>query len=255
MIPTLLIVDDEEPARARLKMLLDDIAADFPHRLAGEAASAAEALAGIDACVDVVLLDIHLPETDGMALAVKLKQLARPPKVIFVTAFDDHAVHAFELEAADYLLKPVRAERLLQALRRASTGFSALIAREDAVTRKRRHLTVQDKGKVFLVPLHDIVFLRAELKYVTLRTRDHEFLIEESLTALEEEFSDCFIRVHRNALVARGAIIGVERGMVADRDVDDGGRVSEGWHVMLRDVAERLPVSRRQWPAVKALVK
>jgi two-component system response regulator AlgR len=113
---------------------------------------------------------------------------------------------------------------------------------------------VQERGRVILVPVAEVIYLKAELKYVTVRTRTHEHLIEESLTSIEEEFGDIFVRVHRNTLVARTAIVGVERGTHADAE-GDGEKGQESWQVILRDVNERLPISRRQWPVVKALVR
>ena len=119
-----------------------------------------------------------------------------------------------------------------------------------ATNTRRRHLSVHERGRVILVPLEEVVYLKAELKYITVRTRERELLIEESLTSLEEEFSDRFVRIHRNALVARPSIAGFER--VTPVGGSDGG--DPFWQVVLRDIPERLPVSRRQWSTVKTLV-
>ena len=117
----------------------------------------------------------------------------------------------------------------------------------------RSHLTVSERGRMILVPIEDVVYLRAELKYVTIKTRTREYLTEESLTALETEFGDRFVRIHRNALVARSAIMGFQRVRGA---VDEDGEASEGhWEVLLKEAPERLPISRRQWPTVKAAAK
>jgi two-component system response regulator AlgR len=126
-----------------------------------------------------------------------------------------------------------------------------------AVTTKtrRRNFSVQERGRLLLVPIDDVLYLKAEAKYVTLRTKAREYLIEESLNSIEEEMADTFVRVHRNALVARSAIIGVERGAQPVDAESDQEKVSETWQVILRDVDDRLPISRRQWPVVKALVK
>jgi two-component system response regulator AlgR len=264
MIPRLFIVDDEAPARSRLKTLLSDIAAECPHELAGEAGQAQEALDAIAAAKpDIVLLDVQMPGISGIELAAHLmKNAEHAPAVIFVTAFDEYALKAFDVHAIDYLLKPVRAARLAEAIRRAGTVRAqvqvqsqreSIEATSTELQPQRKHFSVQERGRLLLVPITDVLYLKAELKYVTLRTRNHDYLIEESLTSIEEELADVFVRVHRNALVARNAIIGVERESHA---VDgEGEKAQETWQVILRDVEERLPISRRQWPVVKALVK
>ncbi len=259
----ILIVDDEPVARSRLRELLADLAPDFPHRIVGEAANAPEALSQIEMNQPrIVLLDIQMPNMTGIELARHISARAqsgetdRPmPLIIFVTAFDEFAVEAFEVRAVDYLLKPVRAQRLLEALRRAmarvpSEHADAIDQLARATSTRRRHLSVHERGRVILVPLEQIVYLKAELKYITVRTIEREFLIEESLTSLEHEFSDRFVRIHRNALVARPAIAGFER-------VTPSGEAESGdpyWQVVMRDIDERLPVSRRQWSSVKNLV-
>lgn len=260
---SVLIVDDEPVARARLRELLADLAPEFPHRVVAEAANAPEALSQIDLYnPQVVLLDVQMPGMTGIELARHVSARAaasdtpKPmPLVIFVTAFEEFAVDAFEVRAIDYLLKPVRAQRLLEALKRALTRLPAdqmqaidQLAR--ATNTRRRHLSVHERGRVILVPLDQVVYLKAELKYITVRTREREFLIEESLTSLEEEFIDRFVRIHRNALVARPAIAGFER--VTPTGDEEGG--DPYWQVVLRDIPERLPVSRRQWSTVKNLV-
>jgi len=260
MSPRVFIVDDEAPARARLKTLLSDIAADCPHELVGEAAGAQAALDGIAAAKpDVVLLDVQMPGMTGIELANLLLKDLNPPTVVFVTAYDEYALKAFEVHALDYLLKPVRAARLADAIRRANalrTAQGAAVAgMTKAVQPARQNFSVQERGRLLLVPVRDVIYLKAELKYVTLRTRTQDYLIEESLTSLEEELGDAFVRVHRNALVARNAIVGVERSAQAVDSDGEGERAQESWQVILRDVDERLPISRRQWPVVKALVK
>ncbi|MEI8302841.1 MAG: LytTR family transcriptional regulator DNA-binding domain-containing protein [Burkholderiales bacterium] len=240
-----------------------DLAPEFPHRIVAEAANAPEALSQIDLYKpQVVLLDVQMPGMTGIELARHVSARAaasetpKPmPLVIFVTAFEEFAVDAFEVRAIDYLLKPVRAQRLLEALKRAMTRLpSDQIQAIDQLARaaniRRRHLSVHERGRVILVPLDQVVYLKAELKYITVRTREREFLIEESLTSLEEEFIDRFVRIHRNALVARPAIAGFER--VTPTGDEEGG--DPYWQVVLRDIPERLPVSRRQWSTVKNLV-
>jgi two-component system, LytTR family, response regulator AlgR len=260
---SILIVDDEPLARSRLRELLADLSPEFPHRVIGEAANAPEALAQIEMShPQIVLLDVQMPGMTGIELARHISARAasgdatRPmPLIIFVTAFDEFAVEAFEVRAIDYLLKPVRMQRLLDALKRAVTRLPADQAQAidqlaKATNTRRRHLSVHERGRVILVPLEQVIYLKAELKYITVRTREREFLIEESLTSLEEEFIDRFVRIHRNALVARPSIAGFER--VTPTGDQDGG--DPYWQVVLRDVTERLPVSRRQWSTVKNLV-
>lgn len=260
---SILIVDDEPVARTRLRELLADLAPEFPHRIVGEAGNAPEALSQIESSnPQIVLLDVQMPGMTGIELARHISVRAssgetpRPmPLVIFVTAFDEFAVEAFEVRAIDYLLKPVRMQRLLDALKKALTRLpadhiQALDQLAKATNTRRRHLSVHERGRVILVPLEQVVYLKAELKYITVRTREREFLIEESLTSLEDEFVDRFVRIHRNALVARPSIAGFER-------VTPTGEQESGdpyWQVVLRDIAERLPVSRRQWSTVKNLV-
>ncbi|GAB4469653.1 MAG: LytTR family DNA-binding domain-containing protein [Burkholderiaceae bacterium] len=256
-----LIVDDEPPARARMAQLLGDCAQQVPLKLVGEAGGGVPALAAAERLKpDVVLLDIMMPDMNGIEVARHLAARSTaqhpPPAVIFVTAFDEHALQAFEVQALDYLLKPVRAERLVGALARAQR-LKPNEPRLEQVARTlgaaRTHLTVSERGKMILVPIDDVIYLRAELKYVTIRTPTREHLTEESLTSLEHEFGERFVRIHRNALVARKSILGFQR---VKGTVDADGEASEGhWEVLLKDTPERLPISRRQWPTVKASAK
>lgn len=263
MKPRILIVDDETLARDRLRTLLSDIAQDCPHEIVGEAGGARDALDAVaENQPDIVLLDVQMPGMNGVELANHLMRLKDwSPSVIFITAFDEYALKAFEVHAVDYLLKPVRAARLADAIRRAAAmraqstdTRTSLVALVGALHARRRHFSVQERGRVILVPVADVIYLKAELKYVTVRTRTQEHLIEESLTSIEEEFGDIFVRVHRNTLVARNAIVGVERGAHAEAE-GEGEKGQESWQVILRDIDERLPISRRQWPIVKALVR
>ncbi|HYB51288.1 MAG TPA: LytTR family DNA-binding domain-containing protein [Burkholderiaceae bacterium] len=249
-----LVVDDEPPARARLAQVLADCARQIALTQVGEAdggIAALEAVARLQP--DVVLLDIAMPDMSGIEVARHLAQSQTPPAIIFVTAFDEHALKAFEVQAIDYLLKPVRADRLLAALQRArrilphEERFDAL-ARSLGATRSQ--LSVSERGRLVLVPVDDIVYLRAELKYVTIRTLAREYLTEESLTALENEFGERFVRIHRNCLVARRFIAGFQR--VKARSDAEGESPEGHWEILLRDLDERLPISRRQWPTVKA---
>jgi two-component system response regulator AlgR len=242
-----LIVDDEAPARNRLRELLADIATRLPVVVAGEAANGREALALVGAQpVDVILLDIRMPGMDGLETARHLLRLPTPPRVIFTTAYDSHAIQAFEVNAVDYLLKPVREERLLGALQKVRALSPAwLDALREAAPQARTSLSVVERGRITLVPVSDILYLKAEQKYVAVRTAEREYLVEESLGSLESEFGERFLRIHRSCLVARAAVLGFERTDVA------GDESHAGWAVVLRGLAERLPVSRRQQHVIR----
>lgn len=239
-----LVVDDEGPARHRLRDLLADCADKLALEVVGEASNGREALELVSTLnPNVVLLDIRMPEVDGIEVARHLQKLDSAPAVVFTTAYDAYAIKAFEVNAVDYLLKPIRAARLEAALRRARTTAPPS---DDALrglgAGPRANLCAQERGRIHLIPIADIVYLKAELKYVTARTEAREFLIEESLTKLEQEFDDRFVRIHRNCLVARSAIRGFER-------VHDEG---EGhWVVILGGLDEKLSVSRRQQHVVR----
>jgi two-component system response regulator AlgR len=239
------ISDDEQPARERLRTLLEDLAAELPTKVVGEARNGVEAIELLPPSgAQVLLLDIQMPGMGGLEVARHLARLAAPPRIIFITAHDRHAVEAFELNALDYLLKPVRAERLAAALKKATVPDNARL--EKAAEAPREYLSLAERNRIVLLPVRDILFLRAEEKYVTVRTRSREHLVEEPLIALEKEFAARFIRIHRNCLVARAAIRGFERA--------PGEEGEAHWLVVLDGLEERLPVSRRQWPAVRDLV-
>ena len=244
------IADDEPPARARLRDLLSDVAAEVPTRVVGEAANGAEALERLPASGAAVLfLDIQMPGMGGLEVARHLALLPSAPAIVFVTAHDDHALEAFELNALDYLMKPVRAQRLAAALRKAAAARPPDRERlaQAAGEAARENLAVAERNRIVLVPVRDIVYLKAEQKYVTVRTKEREHLVEESLVSLEKEFAASFVRVHRNCLVARTAIRGFEKLPATEGD-------EAHWQVLLHGVAEKLPVSRRQWSAVRDLV-
>ena len=246
---SIMIVDDEAPARARLRDLLADVAVEVPNVLVAEAANGLLALAAIEGTVvDVVLLDIRMPKMDGIELARHLAQLEHPPAVIFVTAYDTYAVQAFELNAVDYLLKPVRTQRLLAALQKARQSRPLppqVLARLQQGP--RTHLSCHERGRLLLIPVADVLYLKADLKYVTARSAAREYLLDESLTHLEQEFSERFIRLHRSVLVAKDAISGFEKNGSDDAETQ--------WQALLRGIDEKLPVSRRQWPLVKSYAK
>lgn len=241
------IVDDEAPARSRMRDLLAECAQAVPLVIAGEAASGREALDLLSSRrADVVLLDIRMPEMDGIELAQHLQKLERPPAAIFTTAYDAYAIRAFEVHAVDYLLKPIRVARLREALARVSSAAPPRpgVLRE-LQTGARAFLSAHERGKIHLIPIDDVVYLKAELKYVTVYAAQRAYLIEESLTALELEYAAPFVRVHRNCLVARKAVRGFERA---------GGDGGEGqWVVVLEGCDEKIAVSRRQQHIVREL--
>lgn len=237
-----LIADDEAPARARMRDLLGDIMAEQPNEIVGLAANGVEALRLLEVQpADVVLADVRMPAMDGVEFARHAAQLPHPPRVIFTTAYDDYAVEAFELAATDYLVKPVRAERLAASLARVRR----VLAQGGGAPRE--HFSVTERGRIVLVPVADVLVLRAELKYVTAITAEREYVLDESLVHIEQEFPLRFLRVHRSCLVARDAVAGVERAG------EEGGEAH--WDVVVRGLPERLPISRRQWPAVKQALR
>lgn len=233
----IVIADDEAPARNRLKDLLNDIA----HvSLLAETKNGKEAIeAAIKHAPDILLLDIRMPLMDGLEAAEHAQKLDPKPYIIFTTAYDAYAIRAFDVNAIDYLLKPIRLERLQTAIEKIKALKPQLAI--DAIkplSEARSHLSIHERGKVMLVPVEEIIYLRAELKYVTVRTRQQEFILEESLTHLEKEFGDVFVRLHRNCLAAKTYISGYEKRP------DEKGDMQ--WHALLKDVPETLLVSRRQ---------
>lgn len=258
-----LIVDDESLARERLRALVEEFSAAETspgYCVVGEAANGKEALrvAG-ETAPDVVLMDIRMPGMDGLEAAQHLNTLGHPPAVIFTTAYDDHALAAFEAHAVDYLVKPIRKQRLYEALQRARVLTRAQIAALDEQALKRRELTGGDgdarqararthlsalrHGRIELVPVAEIFYFHADHKYVTVKHADGEVLIEDSLISLEEEFKHLFTRVHRNALVANACLIGMEK-------TADGH-----FQVLMRGCADQLPISRAHVAEVRRKMK
>ena len=232
-----LIVDDEPLARARLRTLLGDCQAPAA-AVVGEADCAAEALALVrQTRCDLVLLDIHMPGVDGIALAEALAQLPQPPAVVFVTAHAEHAVKAFEIDAVDYLTKPVRRERLQAALQKVER-LAQIPVGPEADSAPDQWLLIHERGRTVRVPVHEVLYLKAELKYITVRTAAASYVLDDSLAQLADRLPTQFVRIHRNALVARDAI----RALVRQNDPDEG----DGWAVQLAGIDETLMVSRRQ---------
>jgi two-component system response regulator AlgR len=266
----LLIVDDEPLARLRLRSLLDEpggIASD----VVGEAADAEQALHALRTVVaDAVLLDIRMPGRDGLRLAHTLRLMESPPEVIFVTAHADHALRAFELEAIDYLTKPVRRERLQQALARVlqrrpapALSTSATARWVDSSARVEMILpptpgvvdgpvlVVSDRGRMLRLPLVEVLYLRAEQKSVSLRTVQQTHVLDDALADLEQRLGSHVIRIHRNALVARHAV----RELALRPETDAAGDIGDGWAVRVAPTGEWLAVSRRQLALVRAALE
>ncbi len=236
----MLLVDDEPLARSRMRTLLADCK-EPAAEVAGEAANAAQAMEHLRRqAFDGVLLDIHMPGADGLALAQVLRTLPEPPVVVFVTAYAEHAVSAFELEAVDYLTKPVRLERLEQALIRVDKARQSRAGGGEA---EQEVLVIQDRGRTERVPVGEVLYFKAELKYITVRTAARSYILDGSLSDLEERHGAQFLRVHRNALVSRRAVRALEKHF----DAEEG----EGWAVRLNGIDESLSVSRRQLSAVR----
>jgi two-component system response regulator AlgR len=240
----ILIVDDESLARDRIKRILQE---QKEHEVIGEAGNGQEALQKIDALhPEVVLLDIRMPGIDGLEVARHLVDMEEPPAVIFVTAYDDYALEAFKVNAVDYLLKPVRAERLSEALHKAlkpnKLQWKSLNRTEDGAPKARTHISSRTRRGIVLVPVGDIYYFRAEHKYVTVRHKDGEVLIEDTLKELETEFGERFLRIHRNCLVAMEYVQALEKNSSCQPCI------------RLRGVAETLDVSRRHVANVRQMM-
>lgn len=243
----LLLVDDEPLARQRLAGLLQELGG---HEIVGEAGNGREAVErAAELGVDVVLLDVAMPVMDGLEAARHLATLPSPPALVFCTAFDQHALAAFEAAAVDYLVKPVRSERLAEALERARRQRAAPAPPAGALAtpvggdRRRSHLSARLRGSLRLIPVDDVRYLQAEEKYVVVHHARGEDLIEESLKSLETEFADRFIRIHRNCLVAADEFAELRRA--ADGQV----------HALLRHGGDPLEVSRRCLPVLRERLK
>jgi len=239
-----LIVDDEAPARARLEAMLESIDG---YSSCGDASNGAEALALAEQTEpDILLMDIRMPGMDGLEAAQHLQSLEQPPAIIFTTAYNDYALQAFETHAVDYLLKPVRQERLVEALqhaRRLTRVQAACLQEAEQQPLQRQRICANVRGSLQLIAVDEIRYFQADQKYVTVCTAAAKLLIEETLKELEQEFAEQFARIHRNALVAKRYITGVSK--------DAEGRVQ----VQLDGVAQTLEVSRRHAAGIRQLVK
>jgi two-component system response regulator AlgR len=243
-----LVVDDEQPARDRLRQLLDDETA---YEFAGEAANGGDAIKmAAELSPDIVLLDIRMPGLDGIETAHHLNSLPDPPAIIFATAYDQYAIDAFDARAVGYVLKPIRRERLTNALQQASRlapSTLKLVASEANMNVSRKHVCARARGELRLIPVVEIVCFRADQKYVTVDHANGRDLIDESLKALAEEFDEDFVRIHRSALVAVRCIARIEK------DADGGSRI------VLRDNSQvdskELIISRRHLAEVRRRLK
>ena len=237
----ILIADDEAPARNRMRDLLGDIEDVV---VVAEAKNGKEAIdLALQTKPDLMLLDIRMPVMDGIEAAQHAQKIEPKPHIIFTTAFDAYAIKAFDLNAIDYLLKPIRLERLQTAINKAHALKPAQIAALKPLQKTRTHLSIHERGRVLLVPIETIIYLRAELKYITVRTAEREYLIEESLTNLEAEFGERFIRLHRNCLVAPPFIAGYEKRLNQDNEAQ--------WVALLKGINETVTISRRQQQLVR----
>ncbi len=236
----LLVVDDEPLAQQRLKQLLSEI--DFVDSIT----LANNGLQAVAACQmkkpDVVLMDIRMPGMDGLEAAQHISQLEDPPAIIFTTAYDEYALDAFNVSAVDYLLKPVRENHLKGALEKARCLNQAQINAVKSQHEGRTNITAKISGNIKLIPIKEIIYFQAELKYVTVKYLNGETIIEDTLKELQSEFSESFVRIHRNAIVAKKFINGIHR--------DNEGHS----YVVLGDDEKQLEISRRHLSDVKKLI-
>ena len=262
-----LLVDDEPLARLRLRSLLE-ACIDPRAEVVAEAGTASQAQAWLrDHACDLILLDVQMPGPDGLQFADILREKAaraeRTPAIVFVTAHAQHALRAFELDAMDYLTKPVRRERLQAALLRVEQRLAERAAAqvqpvaEAAGSADANVIIVNDRGRLLRVPVAEVLYLKAELKYLTLRTASQSLVMDGALSDYEQRLGERFLRVHRNALVAKAAVRELQRHAPTDFGELDGGEAAEaaesadGWAVRIAHVNEWLSVSRRQAAAVR----
>ncbi len=237
----ILIADDEAPARNRMRDLLTEIE---NVTVVAEAKNGKEAIdLALQTKPDLLLLDIRMPLMDGIETAQHAQKLEHKPHIIFTTAFDAYAIKAFDLNAIDYLLKPIRLDRLQTAINKAHALKPKQLDALKPLQKIRTHLSIHERGRVLLVPVETIIYLRAELKYITVRTAEREYLVEESLTHLETEFNERFIRLHRNCLVAPAFIAGYEKRLNGDNE--------QQWVAILKGIPETVAISRRQQHLVR----
>ena len=239
-----LIVDDEKLARSRLQAVLADCST-LPELQISEAADALQAMRILEQQpIDLIFLDIHMPGASGLSLAREIRHLPQVPQIIFVTAHAEHALQAFDLDAIDYLTKPISSARLQKALEKVSRMQHA---REQTAQELEKTLIIHDRGRMLRVPLADVLYFKAELKYITVRTAQATYILDGSLTDIEQDYGAGFMRVHRNALVAKRAITALEK----HHDEEYG----EGWALRLQGIAEPIAISRRQLVNVRSAIQ
>jgi two-component system response regulator AlgR len=242
---SILVVDDEELARKRIKGLLQD---NDDYKVCAEAENGAEALMMVERHQpDLVLLDISMPVMDGLEVAKHLSSLDAPPAVIFTTAYGDYALEAFSTKATGYLMKPIRQQQLLQSLAQARSLNRAqrneILEKHSDHAAARKHICARMRGNLELIPIEDVYYFQADQKYVTVKHKKGEVIIEESLKSLESDLSDRFIRIHRNALVAKSRITGLTKTQI--------GRVK----VTMDKIEDELEVSRRHVAELRRFVR
>lgn len=242
----ILVADDEVHARTRIKSLVEEIDSDF--EVVGEVRHGVEAVElSWDLKPDLVLLDIRMPLLDGIEAARELGKIDRPPAIVFTTAYDQHALQAFEANAIDYLLKPIRKEKLENSLRKAKivsqSQYQQLSSSVFPKPLPRNQLCIPYRGELKLISVDSIFYFQADHKYTVVRTLEQEYLIEESLKVLENEFKEFYIRIHRNALAARKHLAGLRK--------TKAGRI----FVNFVGISDQLEVSRRQLSELRALLR
>ena len=261
-----LLVDDEPLARLRLRSLLE-ACAEPGAQVVAEAGTASQAQSWLrEHGCDLVLLDVEMPGSSGLQLADALREHPQQPAVVFVTAHAEHALRAYELDAMDYLTKPVRRERLQAALQRVAQRLAERAAAHSLSGHREAQvdaefITIIDRGRLLRVPLTEVLYFKAELKYLTLRTATQSYVMDGSLSELEPRLAARFLRVHRNALVAKSAVRELERHAASELSegcagiegiaVGAGIDAGDGWAVRVARVNEWLAVSRRQVAAVR----
>lgn len=238
----ILIVDDEQLARDRLARM---VAGFDDYQVVGEAGNGIDAVRQAAALQpEIVLLDIRMPGMDGLEAARHFVEIEEPPAVIFCTAYDEHALEAFDIQAVGYLLKPVRKDALQEALGKAQKVNKAqLAALSQSESSRRTHISARTRRGIELIPVDDVRYFQADQKYVTVRHSGGELIVDETLRDLEDEFADRFVRVHRNALVAANHVVGLDR-------TPDGH-----YQIRLKDVPETLDISRRHVANVRKFIK
>lgn len=238
-----LIVDDEAPARDRLAHMLSSMT---DMEIGGHAANGLEAVRMVqDSHPDVVLMDIRMPGMDGLEAARHLSEMDEPPAIIFTTAYSEHALEAYDANAVDYLVKPIRQEKLEKSLAKARKLTKAQIAALNIETDNsgRSHICARIRGNLELIPVDDIVYFQADQKYITVRHKTGEVLIEDALKNLEVEFEGRLIRIHRNALVSTNYVAGMQKNI-------DGRFI-----VNFKAIEDKLEISRRHVAEVRKFLK